>query len=106
MGMTPADTPSSPSGYAEVTPHGQGPAAYDIQAPMMDGEITAAFDATNREMGAGFLYPQGPRQAEAERLLDSPQGYADFTILAGTTAGWPADVTPPGTVDNGGYGGA
>ena len=94
MAMTPADTPSSPSNYASVAPDGRGPAGYDIQAPLMDGEITAAFDATNREMGAGFLYPQGPRQAAAERLLESPQGYGDFTILSGTTAGWPADVTP------------
>jgi hypothetical protein len=96
MGMTPADTPSSPSDYAAVTPHGRGPAAYDIQASLDEAAITAAFDATNREMGAGFLYPQGPRQAETERLLDSPQGYADFDILSGTTAGWPADTTPPG----------
>ena len=94
--ITPADSPSSPSGYASVTPAGRGPAAYNIQAPMMDGEISAAFDATNREMGAGFLYPQGPRQAQAAVMLDSPAGFgsAGYDIDAGTTAGWPADVEP------------
>ena len=94
MGMTPADTPSSPSDYAGVTPHGRGPAPYDIQAPLDEAHITASFDATNREMGAGVLYSQSERQAATERLLSSPQGYADFTILGGTTAGWPADITP------------
>ena len=94
MAITPSDSPSSPSGYAGVTPHGQGPAPYDIQAPLGEAQIAAAFDATNREMGAGVLYPMGPRQAETERLLSSPPGYGDFDILSGTTADWPADVTP------------
>jgi hypothetical protein len=89
--ITPSDSPSSPSDYAQVATQGM-----DIQAPLQTGEITAAFDATNAEMGAGFLYPQGPRQAAAESLLKSPQGYADFDILSGTTAGWPADISPPG----------
>src|SRR5258707_995092 len=30
--VTPADTPSSPSGFARVTPHGRGPAPYDLRA--------------------------------------------------------------------------
>lgn len=96
MAITPSDTPSSPSDYAAVTPHGQGPAPYDIQAPMSDGEIGAAFDATNREMGAGVIFPAGPRQAQTETLLSSPQGFASggYDIDAGTTAGWPADVEP------------
>lgn len=96
MGLTPSDSPSSPSDFADVTPHGRGPAPYNIQAPNDEAAIAAAFDATNREMGAGVLYGQGPRQAETESLLKSPQGYADFDILSGTTAGWPADLTPPG----------
>ena len=33
--ITPAESPSSPM-YGDVTPHGQGPAPYDIQAPMED----------------------------------------------------------------------
>ena len=94
MGMTPADSPASPQNYAAVPPHHMGPASYNIQAPLQTAEITAAFDAANAASGAGVLYPQSPRQAQTERLLDSPPGFGDFTILAGTTAGWPADVTP------------
>jgi len=89
MAMTPSDSPSSPGDYAGVPVSG-----FDIQAPLGEAEIASAFDATNREMGAGVLYPMGPRQAETERLLSSPPGYGDFDILSGTTAGWPADVTP------------
>ena len=95
--ITPADTPSSPPNYAEVTPHGRGTAPYDIQAPLMDGGITAAFNAANDAAGAGVLYPQSERQADTARLIQSPPGYADFDIYGGTTAGWPADVSPPGT---------
>lgn len=105
MGMTPSDTPSSPERYAQVAPDGRGPAGYDIQAPM-DGTIQGAFDSANRDAGAGVLYPKSERQAATERLLESPPGYDDFTILGGTTAGWPADVMPPDHVNNGGYGGA
>ena len=96
MGITPSDSPSSPSNYAQVMPDGRGPAGYDIQAPLSVGEITASFDATNREMGSGVLFPQGPRQAQTAALLQSPQGFGSngFDIDAGTTAGWPADVEP------------
>jgi len=101
MGMTPSDTPSSPSGYASVTPAGRGPAAYDIQAPLMDGEVTGAFDDANSTGGAGFLYPQGERQAGAQRLLESPQGFGlgGYSIDAGFHGGggddgWPADIAP------------
>ena len=96
MGMTPSDTPSSPSDYAGVTPHGRGPAPYDIQAPMDAGSIQSAFDQANRDAGAGVLYPQSERQAATERLLQSAQGFGEFDINGGTTAGWPADVSPPG----------
>ena len=96
MGITPSDSPSSPSNYAMVSPHGRGPAAYDIQASLADGEIGAAFDAANAVAGAGVLYPQGPRQSQTETLIQSPQGFATggYDINAGTTAGWPADVEP------------
>jgi hypothetical protein len=96
---TPADSPSDPAGYAAVTPHGQGPAPYDIQAPM-DGTIAGAFDSANAVGGAGFLYPQGPRQAAAETLIQSPQGFASdgYDIIAGFHGGggggWPNDVEP------------
>jgi len=101
--VTPAASPSDPAGYAMVTPHGQGPAPYDIQAPM-DDTITGAFDSANAVAGAGFLYPQGPRQAAAEALLNSPQGFSSgggtsgYDIIAGFHEGggdgWPADVQP------------
>lgn len=81
--ITPSDSPSSPPDYADVAVSGFG-----IQAPV-DGSIQGAFDATTREMGPG-----GPRQAATEQLIQSPPGYADFSIYGGTTAGWPADVTP------------
>ena len=98
--ITPPDSPSSPSNYASVTPHGRGPAPYDIQAPLMDGEISAAFDGANAVAAAGVLYPQGPRQAEAQTLLESPQGFGSggYDINAGYHAGggdgWPNDVEP------------
>ena len=98
MAMTPADTPSSPSDFANVTPHGRGPAPYDIQAPLMDGEITAAFNTANSETGAGFLYPQGPRQAAAGQFMDSPQGYGVVDVTSEAFGGpgedWPGDVRP------------
>jgi len=96
MGITPRDTPSNPENFAMVTPHGQGPAAYDIQAPLSEGEISAAYDASIAVGGSGVLFPQGPRQAQTARLIQSPQGFgsAGYDITAGTTAGWPADVEP------------
>lgn len=92
--ITPSDSPSSPSNYAEVTPHGQGTAPYDIQAPQAD--LTAAVDAANALGGAGFLYPMGPRQAETAALMNSPAGYAEQDITAGWNAGgeWPGDPYP------------
>jgi hypothetical protein len=96
MGITPRDTPSSPGNYAQVTPHGVGPAPYDLQAPLSDGEIGAAFGASIAVGGSGVLYPQGPRQAQTQRLLESDQGFGSggYDIDAGTTAGWPNDVEP------------
>lgn len=85
--LTPAAAPSDPAGYASVTPHGPGPAPYDIQAPDVTGEMTAAFDGATALAGAGALYPMGPRQAQTERLLSSPQGFNS----GGGTTGW--DIT-------------
>lgn len=96
--ITPADTPSSPAGYAEVTPHGQGTAPYDVQAPQAD--LTAAVNAAGALAGAGVVYPQGPRQSETETLMQSPQGFAvdGYDIDAGYHGyeGWPANVEPGG----------
>jgi hypothetical protein len=102
--VTPQVASAYPPGYAGVTPHGQGPAPYDIQAPMSDGEIGAAFDSANAIAGAGVIYPMGPRQAQTQQLLESPQGFSagggtsGYDIIAGFHGdggdGWPADVQP------------
>lgn len=96
--ITPSDSPSSPAGYASVTPHGQGPAPYDLQAPQPD--LSGVFDASNAVAGAGVLYAQGPRQQQAEALLSSPQGFGEFDITAGYSGGdgedWPGNVEPGG----------
>ena len=82
--VTPADGPGDAAGWAAVAPHGPGTAPYDIAAPLDTAAITAAFDAANALTGAGFLYPQGPRQAAAQHLLDSPQGFS----AGGGTSGY------------------
>lgn len=98
--ITPGDSPSSPSNFAMVTPHGRGPAPYDLQAPLSDGEISGAFNDANATGGAGVLYPMGPRIAAAKTLLESPQGFGSdgFDIFGGYHQGggdgWPADVEP------------
>src|SRR5258706_10760540 len=96
--VTPADTPSSPAGYASVTPHGRGPAPYNIQDGNDEGVITAATNAAGALAGAGIVYPQGPRQAMTETLLSSPQGYGAQGIEPGYPGsaagegGWPPNV--------------
>lgn len=93
--ITPADTPSSPENYAGVAVQ-----PMNIQADLQDGEIAAAQGAAQDLTAAGVLYPQGPRQAATQRLLNSPQGYADFDITAGWSGepgeSWPNDPTPGG----------
>src|SRR5260370_36082825 len=97
--VTPAAAASSPADFAAVTPHGRGPAGYDIQAPMPD--LAGAYAAAGAITGAGIVYPQGPRQAMTETLMQSPQGFAldGYDIDAGDHAGpgqdgWPANVEP------------
>lgn len=87
--VTPADSPSDPSGYASVTPHGAGPAPYDIQAPMDEAAIQAAYDGAGAVSAAGVsaYSQQGPRQAQAATLMNSPQGFSS----GGGTSGW--DIT-------------
>ena len=96
---TPSDAPSSPSNYADVTPHSRGPAPYDIQAPMED--LSAVTAAAGRESGAGIVYPVSGRQSDTANLIMSPPGYEDFDIFGGYAGGggetWPVDVGPPGT---------
>ena len=102
--VTPADTASSPSNYANVFPHGQGPAPYDILAPLQDlsGLVTAAGNlsggAEGGTTGAGGLYGTGPRQAATEVLLSSGAGFGEYDIQIGYAGGggsWPADIEPP-----------
>jgi hypothetical protein len=93
--ITPSDSASSPGNYAQVAVQ-----PMNIQAPLMDAEITASFDAANAVEGTGVLYPVGPRQMEARQFMDSPQGFGGpgFDIDAGYHGdggdGWPADIEP------------
>ena len=43
--VTPADSPSDPSGYASVTPSGIGPAPYDLFDPMANMDLSGAVQA-------------------------------------------------------------
>lgn len=99
--ITPSDSAGSPSDYAEVTPHGQGTAPYDVQAAQDD--LSGAVAAAGALAGAGVIYPQGPRQAMTETLMQSPQGFAvdGYDIDAGWHGGggdegWPNNVEPGG----------
>ena len=87
--ITPSDSPSAPEQYAAVPVTGQ-----NIQAPQAD--LTAAVEAAGRLAGAGVIYPQGPRQAQTETLLSSPQGFATqgYDIDAGYSGTWSGDVEP------------
>jgi len=92
--ITPSDSPSAPSEYAGVPVSGR-----DIQAPQAD--LSGVFDAANAVAGAGVLYGQGPRQAQTEALISSPQGFGEFDITAGYHAGpgqdgWPGNTEPGG----------
>jgi len=92
--ITPADSPSSPSNYEAVTPHGQGPAPYNIQAEQQD--LTGLVNAAGALAGAGIVYPMGPRQSETEVMLSSPQGFAlqGYDIDAGYGGTWGTDMEP------------
>ena len=94
MAITPADSPSSPSNYEAVTPHGRGPAPYDIQAPQQD--LSGLVAAAGRVTGAGVIYPRGPRQSETSTMIDSAQGFGSdgYDIDAGYAGMWPNDVEP------------
>ena len=89
--ITPADSPSSPADYAAVPVQGM-----DIQAPQAD--LAAAVEAAGALSGAGIVYPQGPRQAQTEKLIQSPPGFGDFDITAGYSGDggddWPGNVNP------------
>jgi hypothetical protein len=98
--VTPRDTPSSPSNYAAVYPHGIGPAPYNIQAD--PGDLTGVFSAAGN-LSAGQendIYGVGPRQDAAKAMLQSPAGYGSDGIdiqigwHAGGGDGWSSDIEP------------
>ena len=95
--VTPAASPSDPAGYAGVTPHGQGPAPYNIQDPAYTGgglqsDITAQYNSAGAVAAAGVsVYPaQGTRQAESAQMMNSAQGFSAGGGTSGydITAGW------------------
>ena len=100
--VTPQDSPSSPEGWAKVTPAGIGGAPYDISAPQDIAGIAAAAQAA-RELsggaegvgpGAGLANVAGPRQAEARQILESPQGADSSNVFAGFPDYESADLRP------------
>jgi hypothetical protein len=88
--ITPSDTPSAPAQFDAVTPHGQGTAPYDVQAPMADL-------AAMTESAVSLTSPGGPRQSQAETLLSGSDGPS---VTAGYSGGggedWPGDPRPAG----------
>lgn len=86
--VTPADAAAVPDRYAAVPVQGM-----DIQAPM-DESIGPAFDAANALADAGVLYAQGPRQAEAQALLESPPGAGAMNVISGYPDFESANVMP------------
>jgi hypothetical protein len=77
--------------------------------PVRPGEMSGPLENLAAACAAAESTANGPRQAEARALLESPQGAGSdgqFVLAGDGTLGFPADVTPPGSVDNGGYGGA
>ena len=92
--VTPHDGPSDPAGWAKVTPEGIGTAPYDIAGPQDIAGIGAALDAATGLTGAGVLYPQGPRQREAQAILESPQGAESSDVFAGFPDYESSDVRP------------
>jgi hypothetical protein len=87
--ITPSDDASAPAQYDAVPVQD-----FNIQAEQPS--LAKAFSAANAVAGAGVLYPAGPRQAQTETLLSSPQGFATegYDIDAGSASGWPNDIEP------------
>ena len=98
--VTPADGPSDAAGYAGVTPSGQGTAPYDIAAPQDIAGIGGTFDAANALSGSGVLYPEGPRQHQAQALLESPQGAPAMSVTSGFPDYENTDVSPGANTEN------
>lgn len=115
--ITPRDTPSYPAGFASVMPSGQGPAWYNIEAPLDDlaGIAAAARDITGGQEGtstgdgaAGFGNMMGPRQSATATMMNSGAGFSSgggtsgYDILPGWSGssddpgdGWPNNTQGP-----------
>ena len=98
--VTPADSPSSPEGWASVSPSGIGPAPYDIAAPQEIAQITGAVAAAGALTGAGIVYPVSPRQAETRAFMDSPQGSGAANVITGFPDYESADISPGPAMQN------
>ena len=76
-----------------------GNAPYDISAPQDIAGISAACDAAGNLVGAGVVYPVGPRQIETrDGILDTPQGAMSSNVFSGFPDYENADIRPPGEI--------
>lgn len=106
--VTPQAGPGDAAGWAQVTPAGQGPAPYDIAGPQDIGGIEAAVQAAmdlsggaeGSGPGAGIPDRHGPRQAQAEAILESPQGAGAMNVTAGFPDYGSSDVSPGANMEN------
>ena len=106
--VTPADGPGDPAGYGGVTPHGEGPAPYDISAPQdiggIEGTVQAAMDLTGGQEGAGpgagIPDRDSPRQQETAALMDSPQGTPAMNVTSGFPDYESTDMSPGANMEN------
>jgi hypothetical protein len=106
--VTPQDSPADAAGWTQVTPAGQGTAPYAIAAPQDIGGIAAALTAAmdlsgggeGSGPGAGIPDRHSPRQAEAEAILESPQGAAALSVTSGFPDYETADIRPGANMEN------
>ena len=100
--VTPSGGVGDPAGWAQVTPHGAGPAPYDISGPQDIAGIAAAVQAAmdlsgggeGAATGAGIPNRLSPRQQETAAILDSPQGADSSNVFAGFPDYENADLRP------------
>jgi hypothetical protein len=98
--VTPAGGHGDDAGWAKVTPGDGEPAPYSISAPQDIAGIGAALDAAGAVAGAGIIYPRGPRQAQAEAILVSPQGAPSSNVFAGFPDYENQDLRPGPDMEN------
>jgi len=66
--------------------------------PVRPGEMSGPLENLAAMAAAAESAANGPRQAQARSLLESPQGFGldGYDIFAGYSGTWPADVEPGG----------